>query len=266
MILDYQSFPHCTIVQGTGYNAAVDHSTDQPPTNEPETPPTSEQPPGPIADEQATAEPAPSTAEPQSVTVAATAPADEPTRRAVPGRVISKGTIYVPAGLWPRILAFVIDMLVLLLAHELMILLTGIQFPDIDTMMSTLTSAFEETMSSGLISTRTQAELNDLLLPWRFAGWLNVVMCAAYFTIFHGMLGASLGKLCLGLRVLRHDGSALGYGWAFIRYLAYFIVAKLAYTAWLVPFDAKRRTLYDMVLGTNVFKPVAVLEAATPES
>ena len=33
-----------------------------------------------------------------------------------------------------------------------------------------------------------------------------------------------------------------------------FAVAKLVYTAWLIPFNAERRTLYDMVLGTNVFR------------
>jgi uncharacterized RDD family membrane protein YckC len=109
-------------------------------------------------------------------------------------------------------------------------------------------------MSSGTPSTGLIADYQELLRPLYLAGWLNVLMCGAYFTVFHGLVGATLGKLALGIRVLRRDGSPLGVGWAFLRYLGYFIVARLAYTAWLIPFNAEQRTLYDMVLGTNVFR------------
>ena len=81
-------------------------------------------------------------------------------------------------------------------------------------------------------------------------------MCACYFSLFHGLLGQSLGKLCVGIRVLRKDGTALGLGWASLRYLGYFLSAKLLYTAWMVPLDTERRTLYDLALGTNVYKPL----------
>jgi uncharacterized RDD family membrane protein YckC len=120
--------------------------------------------------------------------------------------------------------------------------------------MELVSRVFEELLAGGVLSESTLGALYGMQRQALFAGWLNVCICMAYFTVFHGMLGATLGKLCLGLRVLRRDGRPLGYGRAWLRYMGYFIVAKLAYTAWLIPFTAEQRTLYDIVLGTNVFR------------
>jgi uncharacterized RDD family membrane protein YckC len=97
--------------------------------------------------------------------------------------------------------------------------------------------------------------MSALLRPVQLAGWLNVAMCLCYFTLFHWLAAGTLGKLSLNLRVLRTDGRPLSLGWSLLRYLGYLLVAKLAYTGWLIPFTPRKQTLYDIVLRTNVFKP-----------
>lgn len=179
-----------------------------------------------------------------------------------PGQVVVDGGLYVPAGFWRRAGAFLIDAIVLYIFHQIALAVIGFQGPSNEQVMEVLGRLFSEFLSSWTIGEGTLAALYELQRPLQFAGWLNVFICMAYFTVFHGMLGATLGKLCLGLRVLRRDGRDLGYGWAWLRYLGYLIVAKLVYTAWLIPLNAERRTLYDIVLGTNVFRQ---LPAARPD-
>jgi uncharacterized RDD family membrane protein YckC len=171
-----------------------------------------------------------------------------------PGQVVVSGAVLIPAGLWWRVGAFLIDAVVLGVLHQVLLYMIGHNTPDFEQLMGLMDRIFAEFVATGTMSAGLENEINVILAPLQFAGWLNVATCAAYFTVFHGMLGASLGKLCLGLTVLRKNGTPLGYGWAFLRYLSYFIVAKLLYTAWLIPFNTERRTLYDMILGTNVFR------------
>jgi uncharacterized RDD family membrane protein YckC len=175
----------------------------------------------------------------------------------VPGQVVAEGVIWAPAGFWRRFGAFLIDGVVLFIAAQIALAAIGFTPPSEEQQFEIASRALSELMASGAVASSTLAAYRELLRPLQFAGWLNVFICMAYFTVFHGMLGATLGKLCLGIRVLRRDGSALTYGWAWLRYLGYFLVAKLVYTAWLIPFTAERRTLYDIVLGTNVFRQLA---------
>lgn len=79
------------------------------------------------------------------------------------------------------------------------------------------------------------------------------VFSGAYTIFFLGRFGATPGKMIMGLRVVRSDGSPLSYGRAtgrffgevvsgFICYLGYFIAA----------FDEQRRTLHDHMCDTRV--------------
>jgi uncharacterized RDD family membrane protein YckC len=173
---------------------------------------------------------------------------------AAPGQVTICGATLVPAGFWRRVVAFLVDAVVLGVLHQVLLLVIDLSTPDLEQLMGLMDRIMAELMATAALSTGLRSEIDVILAPLRFAGCLNVATCAAYFTVFHGMLGASLGKLCLGITVLRKDGTPLGYGMAFLRYLGYLIVAKVAYTAWLIPFNTERRTLYDMILGTNVFR------------
>jgi uncharacterized RDD family membrane protein YckC len=50
-----------------------------------------------------------------------------------------------------------------------------------------------------------------------------ILLWLAYFVAMEGTIGATLGKLAMGIRVVRPDGSKLGGGPAFIRNLARFV-------------------------------------------
>lgn len=173
------------------------------------------------------------------------------------GQVRLQSVLFLPAGFWPRLGAFAIDAIILFIAHQIALQIIGFSGPSQEQAMDALNRLMNELLEGGMPSDSTMAIFYDLQRPLLFSGWLNVFICMAYFTVFHGMLGATLGKLSLGLRVLRRDGRPLGFGLAWLRYLGYFIVAKLAYTAWLIPLNAERRALYDIALGTNVFRQAA---------
>jgi uncharacterized RDD family membrane protein YckC len=57
-------------------------------------------------------------------------------------------------------------------------------------------------------------ELLGMRAVWPFVLWL------LYLTAMEGAVGATLGKLALGIRVLRDDGSTAGWGAAVVRNVA----------------------------------------------
>lgn len=78
-----------------------------------------------------------------------------------------------------------------------------------------------------------------------------------YYAVFEGSLGATPGKLALGLRVRQVDGSPIGYRAAFIRNVARFADAF----PWVVPYvvaaavvwtDKERQRLGDRAARTTV--------------
>lgn len=172
----------------------------------------------------------------------------------MPGQLVIDNQLFFPAGFWPRCGAFLLDMLLLLTLHSLLVWLAGIKQPTTEESMQLLKRLLDELLQGGMFSAQTMSTIQQFQRPAQFAGWLNIALCAAYFTVFQGYLGTTFGKACFGLRVLRADGRPLGPGLAFFRYLGYLICSKLAYTAWLIPLDQQRRTLYDLLLRCNVFR------------
>jgi len=164
--------------------------------------------------------------------------------------------LWVPAGFLLRLGAFLIDMVLLLLLLQLVLLIIGFHQPGPSRLLDALGRFLEEAALGSGPSATTLAMIANLRRPLVFAGWMNVGLCLCYYTLLHGIAGATWGKFALGLRVMRQDGRPLGLGLAFARYVAYFLLARLAYTVWTMPFDRQRRTLYDIALGTNVFRPL----------
>jgi len=73
--------------------------------------------------------------------------------------------------------------------------------------------------------------------------------------------GATLGKMACGLKVVRPDGSSLGWGVSFGRYFMYNVVISaipivnwilLITTATMAGTDAQKRGLHDRVCDTRV--------------
>lgn len=92
------------------------------------------------------------------------------------------------------------------------------------------------------------------LLVWQFVGLITLLI---YFAVCEGHGGQTLGKRALGIKVVREGGKDLGYANAFVRQLAYIVVAipcclgQLA-TLW----DREGRAWHDRMTATRVVKIV----------
>jgi uncharacterized RDD family membrane protein YckC len=65
--------------------------------------------------------------------------------------------------------------------------------------------------------------------------------------------GATLGKMALGLQVVRSDGESLGWGVSIARYFMNFVSALiLAIGDIMAGFDSEKRALHDRVCDTRV--------------
>lgn len=171
------------------------------------------------------------------------------------------GLAWVPAGLQPRIYAFLLDAIILSLLHSALVALAQINMGDPAMLLEYMMKQMEKLMSGAAPDLHSLSQVEQLQRPLLLAGWLNIGLCAAYFTLFHGLVGTTLGKGMLGLRVMRRDGSDLGLLPALLRYVVYAFTAKLGYTAWLIPFESQRRALHDIAAGTNVFRALPATQA-----
>lgn len=136
-----------------------------------------------------------------------------------------------PAGFWIRLVAFIIDAILLALVQALLADRLGISAGDIDH------------------------------LPWQ-EGLLRILpelvfgsaVTAVYAMIMVGTWGGTLGKLILGLRVVRHsDGGKVPYGLALGRSLAEFmslIPIGLGYV-WIA-LSPSKRGWHDYLCDTRV--------------
>ncbi len=78
---------------------------------------------------------------------------------------------------------------------------------------------------------------------------------AGYATFFHGKYGATLGKMALGLKVVMPDGSPIGYGRAFGRFLAEILSGLILGIGYVIAaFDSEKRTLHDHICNTRVIR------------
>lgn len=97
------------------------------------------------------------------------------------------------------------------------------------------------------------ATLNQAVFSIVFELSSLLVLSQIYFTFFFSVGGASIGKLALGLRVVRSDGRPLGVVQAALRSVAYAASSLLLYFGFLMVLsDDQRRALHDRIAGTVV--------------
>ncbi len=82
---------------------------------------------------------------------------------------------------------------------------------------------------------------------WAFFGFLD-------FVLLQGLKGASVGKMLMGMRVVREDGSELGMGWAFLRWLCYSTISSWLCNLgfWWALWDSEGQTWHDKICRTYV--------------
>lgn len=142
---------------------------------------------------------------------------------------------FVNVSFWPRVLATLIDGFVVLFL-QLPILFVLVAMGVIGT-----SAGFD------LQAEETQRLLNLMSIP------MSIVQIA-YFTIMNGTWGATLGKMALGMRIVRADGSPISYGIALGRIIIKLILAQctcsLMYLS--VAINTEHRGWHDQIIGTRV--------------
>ncbi len=141
-----------------------------------------------------------------------------------------------PAGFWIRVVAMLTDAVIL---FSLTLILAG-ALPDV-----TLSEYF------GNFSLESKPEETTPL-------WFDIVdfaLNAMYSAVFVSIWSATVGKLLLGLYVVRHDGSKVGFGRALARWLCYFLsLLTLGIGFLMIAFRKDKRGLHDLICDTIVVK------------
>jgi uncharacterized RDD family membrane protein YckC len=87
------------------------------------------------------------------------------------------------------------------------------------------------------------------------ASLVNIAIAACYEAFFVANLSATPGKMVIGVKVVRPDGSRVGLGRAFGRYFAKLLSGIILCIGFImVGFDSEKRGLHDMICDTRVIK------------
>jgi len=145
------------------------------------------------------------------------------------------------AGFWIRFVAVIIDGIVMSMVNGIL------QFAILGSFMPSMTSP-----RPGM----TPEELFGQLLPRiGIAAAIGIALHATYEALFVSRLGATPGKLALGLKVVRADGGPVSLGRAFGRYFAKMLNSfTLAIGYIIAAFDSQKRGLHDMICDTRVLR------------
>jgi uncharacterized RDD family membrane protein YckC len=100
---------------------------------------------------------------------------------------------------------------------------------------------------------------------------LFLVLSNSYFVVLEALCGATLGKFTLGLRVVRLDGGAAGWGGAMIRQALRLVDGQFAHLVgrFLISITARHQRFGDLIAGTIVIRtqsrPYATGHTKPPE-
>jgi uncharacterized RDD family membrane protein YckC len=87
------------------------------------------------------------------------------------------------------------------------------------------------------------------------SGLLSLVLSCIYETVFLVKWGATPGKMAVGVKVVRPDGSGIGVGRAIGRHFSKLLSAIILYIGYIMAgFDSEKRALHDMICDTRVIK------------
>jgi len=82
---------------------------------------------------------------------------------------------------------------------------------------------------------------------------INIVIAVAYEGYFVSTRGGTLGKLALGLKIIKADGSGVSVGLAVGRYFAQMLSSLILFIGYIMAgFDPEKRSLHDRICDTRV--------------
>jgi predicted Zn finger-like uncharacterized protein len=136
------------------------------------------------------------------------------------------------AGFWIRVLAYLIDSILLITVQTVLSLLID--------------------LTIGMLGIATEGDPAINTVIWLFGAVLSI----SYAVFFTGYCGQTPGKMALRIKVIRTDGSPINYGRAALReVLGKFISSILLGIGYLmVAFDHQKQGLHDKIADTYVIK------------
>jgi len=110
---------------------------------------------------------------------------------------------------------------------------------------------------AGMIGFRAQKfDPTHLFAYFGTLSLFQLAFSVAYETLFVWKYGGTPGKLVLGLKIVRPDGTALSLPLALGRYAANFVTGfTMGIGHVMAAFDDEKRALHDRLAGTRVIKP-----------
>ncbi len=136
-----------------------------------------------------------------------------------------------PAGFWIRLVALIVDQILLFVVVRVIFLVNG-----------DLESAYVVDLGS---------ELGVIDLLWDVV--MPLAIEAVYFTVAVGIWGKTIGKALMRIKVVRTDGSRVSVVRAFGRYLAYLLNGlTFGFSFLLIALSPQKRGLHDQIADTRV--------------
>lgn len=161
---------------------------------------------------------------------------------------ISGQTEFEPTGFWARLGAMIIDGILINIPFYILLFpmakLAGLPVPT------------DVNLANMNLDQLTQ--LVEQFKPlFRFASYLLIGVTALYEVGLTGKTGATVGKMIFGARIVRVDGSPLGYKLAFFRFVIKTLTGFVCYigyiiSTFLLAIREDKRALHDLIVGTRV--------------
>jgi len=142
-------------------------------------------------------------------------------------------------GFWPRAAAAIVDLLVISVIHNVIKLF--------------ILSPFYNTTGIDILSIK--------LLTSRYG--ISFIISALYFVLLTANYGGTLGKMALGIKVVREDMSPVTYREAIIRefVVKHVLYLPFAFISWLgviwIAFDERKQGWHDKIAKTYVVEEVS---------
>jgi uncharacterized RDD family membrane protein YckC len=148
--------------------------------------------------------------------------------------------IYKFAGFWRRLVAYIIDNIIINITFFILALIGLTAF---------IFGSLAGNSRNWMADLANPARITSLVLP---AMVFYIFISIAYFTYFHGIKGSTPGKMLLGLKVLSTDGTSIGFGVAFLRSVGY-LVSSILYIGFIwAAFTRRKQGWHDKIAGTVV--------------
>lgn len=161
-------------------------------------------------------------------------PPAEQTELSAEDEALSETATLPKAGFWIRVVASLVDGVVLVILQVILSLLLGV-------------------VTAGVSTDINEQGLTALSLVYSLFG---TILSMSYYVFFTGYCGQTPGKMAVRVKVIRTDGHEISFGRSFFReILGKFVSSIILGIGYLmVAFDSQKQGLHDKIADTYVIK------------